>query len=114
MSDAPLRDPALVALKWLVVALTATMTAGIVALVLLFWARLPAPLPPLPEAIALPEGETATAFTRGRGFLAVVTADDENPRLRSVRPNPPPAHRARRLTPARWRRPQAILEPAGA
>ncbi len=53
------------------------MTLGIVALVLLFWARLPEPLPPLPEAIALPEGATAMAFTRGRGFLAVVTEADE-------------------------------------
>jgi hypothetical protein len=77
MPDAPLSDPGLIALKWLVIALTATMTVGIVVLVILFWMRLPEPLPPLPESIAMPEGETATAFTRGRGFLAVVTADDE-------------------------------------
>jgi len=64
-------------LKWLVIALTATMTLGIVAMVWIFATRLPAPLPPLPEEIALPAGETATAFTRGRGFVAVVTAGDE-------------------------------------
>ncbi len=75
--DTPSRDTGLIVLKWLVNVLTATMTVGIVALVWLMATRLPQPLPPLPDSIALPEGETATAFTRGRGFVAVVTAGDE-------------------------------------
>ncbi len=53
------------------------MTIGIVVLVWVIWARLPQPLPPLPATVALPAGETATAFTRGQGFLAVVTEGDE-------------------------------------
>lgn len=77
MVDTPSRDAGLIVLKWLVVTLTATMILGIVAMVWLFATRLPRPLPPLPEAITLPDGETATAFTRGRGFVAVVTAGDE-------------------------------------
>ena len=77
MVEPPARDTGLIVLKWLVIVLTATMTLGIVALVWLLATRLPEPLPPLPDAITLPEGETATAFTRGRGFVAVVTTGDE-------------------------------------
>ncbi len=61
------------ALKWLVIVLIATSIAGIVAIVALFWTRLPRPAPPLPAGIALPDGTRVEAFTRGRGFLAVVT-----------------------------------------
>ncbi len=75
--ETPSRDTGLIVLKWLVITLTATMILGIVAMVWIFATRLPAPLPPLPNAIDLPAGETATAFTRGRGFVAVVTARDE-------------------------------------
>ncbi len=75
--DTPARDTGLIVLKWLVIALTATSTAGIATLVWLLATRLPQPLPPLPQGISLPAGETATAFTRGRGFVAVVTAGDE-------------------------------------
>lgn len=31
----------------------------------------------LPDEITLPNGATATAFTRGEGWFAVVTAEDE-------------------------------------
>ena len=31
----------------------------------------------LPDKIALPDGVTATAFTRGEGWFAVVTKDNE-------------------------------------
>ena len=67
-------------LRVLVTVLTATMIAGIVAMVLLLYTRLPggasdgaARLPALPEAIALPAGEEAQAITAGPGWWAVVT-----------------------------------------
>ncbi|WP_073129212.1 DUF6476 family protein [Palleronia salina] len=71
------RDGALTVLKWLVIALTATMLVGMMALVWLFFTRFPAPGPALPDQIALPDGARATAFTRGSGWLAVVTGDNE-------------------------------------
>lgn len=64
----------------LVTVLTATMILGLLVIVGLlvtrFWAA-PAQtaLPPLPEAIRLPEGAHATAFTQGEGWYAVVTDD---------------------------------------
>jgi hypothetical protein len=33
-------------------------------------------MPPLPDAITLPDGTEATAFTQGARWYAVVTADD--------------------------------------
>jgi len=65
-------------LRVLVTVLTGTMIAGIVALVLLLYLRLPgsatpAAPPALPDAIALPEGARAQAVTAGPGWWAVVT-----------------------------------------
>ena len=66
-------------LRVLVTILTATMIAGIVALVWLMYTRLPGgataspPPPALPAQIALPEGERAQAVTAGPGWWAVVT-----------------------------------------
>ncbi|WOI57074.1 DUF6476 family protein [Palleronia sp. LCG004] len=71
------RDGALTFLKWLVIALTATMLAGLVTLIVLFVTRFPPAVPPLPETIALPEGEVPFAFTRGATWIAIVTRDDE-------------------------------------
>ncbi|QFU08670.1 hypothetical protein PARPLA_02677 [Rhodobacteraceae bacterium THAF1] len=71
------RDTALIVLKWLVIALTATMLAGMVTLIWLFATRFPQPIAELPNALALPEGETVSAITRGRGFVAVVTDGGE-------------------------------------
>ncbi len=78
MNDVPPpRDGALTVLKWLVIGLTATMLAGLVILVTLFATRFPRVAAPLPDRIALPEGVTATAFTRGPTWFAVVTEEDE-------------------------------------
>ena len=83
MSDSPGEEPAnLKFLRRLVTTLTATMIIGLVVLIGLIVIRLQtpaaAPVPPLalPESITLPEGQSATAFTRGTDWYAVVTADD--------------------------------------
>ncbi|RDC75495.1 hypothetical protein DLJ49_00925 [Rhodovulum sp. 12E13] len=75
-------------LRGLVTVLTATMIAGIAAIVVLLYLRLPggatasappapaplpAQLPALPGSITLPEGARAQAVTAGPGWWAVVT-----------------------------------------
>ncbi|MFV0244169.1 MAG: DUF6476 family protein [Qingshengfaniella sp.] len=68
-------------LRLLVTVLTAVMIVGLVTIVVLLVIRLrpapPAPSVPLPEALTLPDGTRAEAFTRGRDWIAVVTAGDE-------------------------------------
>lgn len=64
-------------LKLLVTGLTATMIAGLLVLIVLFVTRFPSPQTPLPEAIALPGGTRATAFTQGATWYAIVTDGDE-------------------------------------
>ena len=69
-------------LRGLVVALTATMIVGIVAMVALLYLRLPGgatpPAPPaLPPGLVLPEGATAQAVTAGPGWWAIVTAEGD-------------------------------------
>jgi hypothetical protein len=66
-------------LKILVTVLTVTMIAGLLTLIALFVTRLPGRnvLPPLPKAITLPDGTTPEAFTRGRGWIGVVTKDGQ-------------------------------------
>lgn len=60
----------------LVTVLTATMILGLLVIVGLLVTRFRAPPEmPLPEAITLPEGARATAFTQGEGWYAVVTGD---------------------------------------
>ncbi len=75
--EAPLSAPDAKGLRFLrrlVTVLTATMILGVLAIVVLLVIRLQAPRPPLfPDTIALPEGTTATAITRGDGWIAVVT-----------------------------------------
>ena len=67
-------------LRALVTVLTAVMIAGIVAIVALLVIRMPdgraLAAVPVPDAIRLPDGARATAFTRGPGWFAVVTGDD--------------------------------------
>lgn len=57
-------------------ALTVVMIIGFVVLIGAFVIRLRAAPPPLPASITLPDGTTATAFTQGADWFAVVTADD--------------------------------------
>lgn len=64
-------------LKWLVTALSVTMIAGFIVLVTVVVMRFnqgTAPAP-WPDEIALPDGVTALAVTRGPDFLLVVSAD---------------------------------------
>jgi hypothetical protein len=71
--------PRLRALRRLVTALTATLILGMITVVVLLVVRLsalqPAPPPALPDALALPPGETAQAVTLCAGWVAVVTLD---------------------------------------
>lgn len=62
-------------LRALVTALAAVMGAGVIALVALLVIRLPGGAAPLPESLALPDGTTALAFTRGPDWMAVATRD---------------------------------------
>ncbi len=64
-------------LKTLVTVLTVTMIAGVVAITALLVIRLQTPAPPgLPDQIALPAGTEARGFSRGDGWLAVITTDN--------------------------------------
>ncbi len=64
-------------LKTLVTVLTVTMIAGVLTITALLVIRLNTPTQlTVPASIDLPDGATATAFTRGVGWYAVVTADD--------------------------------------
>lgn len=80
MDDAPLTDglpPSLRFLKWLVIALTITMIVGVITVVVLLVTRMPDGRSlVLPAEIRLPQGATATAFTQGADWFAVVTSDD--------------------------------------
>lgn len=61
----------------MVLALTATLIAGVIAIVLLLVIRLqavPAPVA-LPAEVRLPAGESPRAVTMGSDWLAVVTVD---------------------------------------
>lgn len=67
-------------MKALVILLTLTMIVGVITVVFLLVTRMPrafARLPPMPEAISLPDGTRAAAFTQGMDWYAVVTADDQ-------------------------------------
>jgi len=52
------------------------MIAGFLVLIAALVIRLNADPVPLPDRIALPEGVTATAFTQGTDWFAVVTSDN--------------------------------------
>lgn len=69
--------PRLRQLRWLVNGLTVTLIVGVITIVAVLVIRLSsiAPAPLLPEALALPPGETAQAVTLGTGWVAVVTRD---------------------------------------
>lgn len=60
----------------LVTVLTVVMIAGIVGILGLIWHRYSNARAPLPEVITLPDGTSATAYTQGSDWYAVVTGDD--------------------------------------
>lgn len=65
-------------LKTLVTVLTLTMIVGLVTIVTLLVVRfLEARDVTFPEAIALPDGVVATAFTQGETWYAIVTDSNE-------------------------------------
>ncbi|MGY9048521.1 MAG: DUF6476 family protein, partial [Rhodobacterales bacterium] len=64
-------------LRLLVTTLTATMIVGLLILISLIVIRYRDQSAPLPETISLPDGETATAFTQGPDWYAVVTAKNQ-------------------------------------
>lgn len=81
MSDNPQPQPVDAAtlkyLRLLVSVLTATMVIGFVIIVVLFVIRFSdAFSAKLPDTIELPDGTTATAFTKGADWYAIVTADN--------------------------------------
>ncbi len=82
MDTAPVPEglpPSLRFLKALVIVLTLTLIVGVITIVWVIVTRMPQAiqgLPRMPESITLPDGTTATAFTQGDRWYAVVTADD--------------------------------------
>jgi hypothetical protein len=68
--------PHLRRLARLVTVLTLVMIAGFAVLIAALVLRLNAAGPDLPDAVDLPDGARATAFTQGSDWFAVVTADD--------------------------------------
>ena len=91
-------EEALPMLRWLrilVTSLAVVMGVGVLAIAGLLWLRLSeAPLPELPEQIALPEGAAPAAVTFARDWTVVVTGNgnillfDRGGRLRqSVTPD---------------------------
>ncbi|MGA1181208.1 MAG: DUF6476 family protein [Marivivens sp.] len=75
-SDNSSLPPQLIFLKRLVTALGVVMIAGFLVLIAALVIRLNADPLPLPDRITLPEGVTATAFTQGTDWFAVVTSDN--------------------------------------
>ena len=75
-SDNGSLPPQLIFLKRLVTALGVVMIAGFLVLIAALVIRLNADPLPLPDRISLPEGVTATAFTQGTDWFAVVTSDN--------------------------------------
>ncbi|WP_089276890.1 DUF6476 family protein [Antarctobacter heliothermus] len=63
-------------LRVLVTVLTVVMMAGIIGILGLIWHRYSNARAPLPEVITLPDGTSATAYTQGSDWYAVVTGDD--------------------------------------
>lgn len=64
-------------LRVLVTVLSVVMIVGFIVMIALFVIRFKVTQPPLPDEIALPQGAKATALTRGDGWYAVVTDDQQ-------------------------------------
>lgn len=73
--DAPLPPQALF-LKRLVLALAVVMIGGFLALIATLIVKLSVEPKILPDAVTLPEGARAVAFTQGDNWFAVVSDDD--------------------------------------
>lgn len=52
------------------------MIGGVIVVIGLLVTRLSSDAPSLPAEITLPDGKTATAFTQGTDWFAIVTDDD--------------------------------------
>ncbi len=78
MNDTPHPvDPALVTyLKRLVTMLAGTMTLGFLVIVVLFVIRFSGGGVQIPDELMLPEGTTVSAYTQGKGWVAVTTTDN--------------------------------------
>ena len=63
-------------LRVLVTTLMVVMIGGLLVIVAMFVIRFSSTRPTLPDAITLPDGTRAEAFTIGRNWFAVVTTDD--------------------------------------
>ncbi|MFC2968150.1 DUF6476 family protein [Acidimangrovimonas pyrenivorans] len=82
MNEAPGAEglpPSLRLLKWLVIVLTVTMIVGLITLIGLLVIRMPDPANDLsiPTSLQLPDGTKAEAVTKGKGWIAIVTAKNE-------------------------------------
>ncbi len=69
-------------LRMMVMILTGTLTVGfliIVGLMVATFSRPPTTAVALPETLSVPRGESAQAFTRGDGWLALVTTAPDGP-----------------------------------
>lgn len=77
--DATDLPPSLRFLKGLVITLMITMIVGVITVVGLLVTRMPDAnaFPILPEDLVLPDGAVAEAVTMGKGWIAVVTTDQE-------------------------------------
>tara|TARA_R110002110_G_scaffold27445_1_gene99738 strand:+ start:472 stop:765 length:294 start_codon:yes stop_codon:yes gene_type:complete len=64
-------------LRRMVTVLTAVMIFGVLVVTALLVTRLSGKGPDLPETITLPDGTTATNFTQGSDWYAIVTTDDQ-------------------------------------
>jgi hypothetical protein len=69
--------PAALFLRRLVTALTVVMMGGMIAIALVIVFRFPDPTPVLPENLRLPAGSTISAVTQGKGWIAIVTDQQE-------------------------------------
>ena len=57
--------------------LTAVMICGVLVVTVLLVTRLSGKGPDLPQVITLPDGRTASAFTQGDDWYAIVTTDNQ-------------------------------------
>lgn len=64
-------------LRRLVTVLTATMICGLIIIIGLFVMRFSTERPQFPASITLPDGATATTFTKADTWYAVTTAQDQ-------------------------------------